>query len=142
MKIESNRYWFEGSTDITNVKIKNNTFESNSKNYFSNEEEIIININFSNTDYTHIKGVEITGNKFINPNSSILLAKNMEDFKFNNNTVEWNDNRIVKKYNDFDTLMEIGVSKNVDISGNELVNKPDYITNIADIAGSAQNVTE
>ncbi len=142
VKIESNRYWFEGSTDITNVKIKNNTFESNSKNYFSNEEEIIININFSNTDYTHIKGVEITGNKFINPNSSILLAKNMEDFKFNNNTVEWNDNRIVKKYNDFDTLMEIGVSKNVDISGNELVNKPDYITNIADIAGSAQNVTE
>ena len=139
IKIEADRYWFEGSTDIENVLIRNNTFESNSKNYYMHEPEIAIGNNFSANDPNHVRNVEISGNRFINLNAPVLNAQNVSGLKFENNAVEWNDKPIVKKYYDFDTLIKIGVSDGVSVSSNTYTNMPSYIKTIVSASSNAQN---
>ena len=140
IRILSSRYWLEGASPIENITIRNNTFENNSKNYFSHERDINVELDFSVTDYSHIKNVVINNNKFINPSTGLLVVKNIQDMQFKGNTIKWDENRNNPEFYPKVSLISVGVSKNVDVSGNEYIDMPDDIPAIASASIDAQNV--
>ena len=138
-------FWSEGAY-MFEVTVRNNTFEGNSKSFFSETSGELVMVNEPGGENRNINnniqssGFDISKNKFINPTKKAVLLSNVKNACVSDNEIIFEDSSRTISAEDEGAIC-LGAVKSVSCKNNTVKNKPKGFESVIKVSEHAKQVS-